>query len=92
MVSRKKRGKKRRKRNYRKPWRSIHRRISEIALTASVDPRKTSRECPRCGFLAKTQERQIFKCSRCNLEMDRYKVASINIINIRSRHLEGRKR
>jgi len=92
MVSRKKRGKKRRKRNYRTPWRSIHRRISEIALTASVDPRKTSRECPRCGFLAKTQEGQIFKCSRCNLEMDRYKVASINIINIRSRHLEGRKR
>ncbi len=40
----------------------MHKRISEVALTASVDPRNTSRECPRCGFLAKTQEEQIFRC------------------------------
>jgi len=55
----------RRKRNHRTPWRSIHKRISEVALTAFVDPSNTSRECPRCGFLAKTQERQIFKCPKC---------------------------
>jgi putative transposase len=79
LVSRKKRGKKRRKRNYRTPWRSIHRRISEIALTASVDPSNTSRECPRCGFLAKTQEGQILKCPRCSLRMNRHKVASITL-------------
>jgi transposase len=57
-----------------------------------MDPSNTSRECPRCGFLAKTQEGQIFKCPKCKLKMNRHKVASINIINISRRHLEGRKR
>ncbi len=51
MVSRKMVERKRR-RNHRTPWRTIYKRISEVALTASVDPRNTSRECPRCGFLA----------------------------------------
>jgi len=54
-----------------------------------VDPSNTSRECPRCGFLAKTQEGQIFECPKCSLKMNRHKVASINI---RSRHLENKKR
>ena len=45
LVSRK-RAKNRRKRNYRTPWKRIHRRISEAALTAHVDPRNTSRESP----------------------------------------------
>jgi putative transposase len=49
LVSRK-RGKNRRKRNYRTPWKRIHRRVLEVALTAYVDPRNTSRECPRCGL------------------------------------------
>jgi len=49
LVSRK-RAKNRRKRSYRTPWKRIHRRISEVALTASVDPSNTSRECPRCGL------------------------------------------
>jgi putative transposase len=49
LVSRK-RAKNRRKRSYRTPWKRIHRRISEAALTAFVDPRNTSRECPRCGL------------------------------------------
>jgi len=44
LVSRKNR----RKRNYRTPWKRIHRRISEAALTAHVDPSNTSRECPKC--------------------------------------------
>jgi putative transposase len=43
LVSRK-RGKNRRKRNARTPWKRIHRRISEVALTAYVDPSNTSRE------------------------------------------------
>jgi putative transposase len=46
MVSRKKRAKNRRKRNARTPWKRIHRRISEAALTAFVDPSNTSRESP----------------------------------------------
>jgi putative transposase len=79
----------RRKRNHRTPWRSIRRRISGVALTASVDPSNTSRECPRCGYVVKTQEGQILKCPRCSLRMNRHKVASINI---RRRYLENKKR
>jgi putative transposase len=89
LVSRKKRGKNRRKRNARTPWKRIHRRISEAALTAYVDPRNTSRECPRCGYVVETQEGQIFECPRCGLKMNRHKVASINI---RRRYLEGKRR
>ncbi len=55
MVSRKMVERKRR-RNHRTPWRTIYKRISEVALTASVDPRNTSRECPRCGFLARPKK------------------------------------
>jgi putative transposase len=49
LVSRK-RAKNRRKRNYRTPRKRIHRRVLEVALTAYVDPRNTSGECPRCGL------------------------------------------
>jgi len=89
MVSRKRVERKRRKRNYITPWKRIHKRISGVALTASVDPSNTSRECPRCGYVVKTQEGQIFKCPKCKLKMNRHKVASINI---RRRHLEGGKK
>jgi putative transposase len=51
MVNRKKRGKNRRKRNYRTPWKRIHRRMSEVALTAYVDPSNTSRESLDAGML-----------------------------------------
>ncbi|MDT7888354.1 MAG: hypothetical protein RQ885_05195 [Desulfurococcales archaeon] len=54
LVSRRRAEKVRRKRNARTPWRGIHRRVSEVALTAYVDPRNTSRECPRCGFVVET--------------------------------------
>ncbi|MDK6028612.1 transposase [Ignisphaera sp. 4213-co] len=87
LVSRKRVKKSRRKRNARMPWRSIHRRISETALTVFVNPKNTSRTCPRCGYVVKTQVGRIFKCPRCGLEMNRQKVASVNI---RKRYLEGR--
>jgi transposase len=54
-----------------------------------VDPRNTSREYPRCGYVVETQEEQIFECSRCGLKMGRHKVTSINI---RRRYLEGKRR
>jgi putative transposase len=88
LVSRK-RAKNRRKRNARTPWKRIHRRVSEVALTAYVDPSNTSRECPRCGYVVETQEGHVFKCPRCGLKMNRHKVASINI---RRRYLEGKRR
>jgi putative transposase len=89
LVSRKKREKNRRKRNARTPWKRIHKRMSEVALTAYVDPRNTSRECPRCGYVVETQEGHVFECPRCGLKMNRHKVASINI---RRRYLEGKRR
>jgi putative transposase len=63
--------------------------MSEAALTAFVDPRNTSRECPRCGYVVETQEGHVFECPRCGLKMNRHKVASINI---RRRYLEGKRR
>ena len=89
MINRKKRRKNRRKRNARTPWKRIHRKVSEAALTAYVDPRNTSRECPRCGYVVETQEGQIFECPRCGLKMNRHKVASINI---RRKYLEEKRR
>jgi putative transposase len=88
LVSRR-RAKNRRKRNARTPWKRIHKRMSEVTLTAYVDPRNTSRECPKCGYVVETQEGQILKCPRCGLKMNRHKVASINI---RRRYLEGKRR
>jgi putative transposase len=88
LVSRK-RAKNRRKRNARTPWKRIHKRMSEVALTAYVDPSNTSRECPRCGYVVETQEGQIFECPRCGLKMNRHKIASINI---RRRYLEEKRR
>jgi putative transposase len=51
LVSRKKGGKNRRKRNYRTPWKRIHRRVSEATLTAYVDPSNTSRESQDADLL-----------------------------------------
>ena len=85
LVSRKNR----KKRNYRTPWKRIHRRISEAALTAHVDPSNTSRECPKCRYAVEIQEGHVFECPRCGLKMNRHMVASINI---RRRYLEGKRR
>jgi transposase len=63
--------------------------MSEVALTAYVDPRNTSRECPRCGYVVETQEGHNFECPRCVLKMNRHKVASINI---RKKYLEEKRR
>jgi putative transposase len=51
LVSRKKREKNRKKRNTRTLWKRIHKRISEVALTAYVDPSSTSRESLDAGML-----------------------------------------
>jgi putative transposase len=88
LVSRK-RAKNMRKRNYRTPWKRIHKKISEVALTAHVDSSNAYKECPRCGYVVETQEGQIFECPRCGLKMSRHRVASVNI---RRRYLEGKRR
>jgi putative transposase len=49
LVSRK-RGKNRRRGAIEHHGKEYIRRISEVTLTAHVDPSNTSRECPRCGL------------------------------------------
>jgi putative transposase len=79
LVSRRKTPKIRRKRNARTPWKIIQKKISERAVVARVSPRNTSRTCPRCGYVVKTQVGRVFKCPKCGFELDRQKLASINI-------------
>ena len=79
MVARGRTSKERRKRNARTPWETIHRKLSEKTLVVKVSPHNTSRTCPRCGCVVKTQVDRVFKCPKCSLELDRQKLASINI-------------
>jgi len=79
LVSRRKTPKSRRKRNARTPWKIIHKKISEKAVVVKVSPRNTSRTCPRCGYVVKTRVDRLYKCPRCGFELDRQKLASINI-------------
>jgi putative transposase len=82
LVSRRKAPKSRRKRNARTPWKIIQKKISERAeraVVAKVSPKNTSRTCPQCGYVVKTRVGRVFKCLRCGFELDRQKLASINI-------------
>ena len=79
LVSRRKTPKDRRKRNARTPWKLIQKKLSEKAITVKVSPKNTSRTCPRCGCVVKTRVGRLFKCPRCGFELDRQKLASINI-------------
>ncbi len=79
LVSKEKSPKSRRKRNARTPWKLIQRKLSEKTIVVKVSPKNTSRTCPRCGFVAKTRAGRVFKCTKCGFELDRQKLASINI-------------
>jgi putative transposase len=79
LVSRRKTPKSRRKRNARTPWKIIQKKISEKAVVVKVSPKNTSRTCPRCRYVVKTQVGRVFKCPKCGFELDRQKLASINI-------------
>lgn len=79
LVSKNKAPKNRRKRNARTPWKLIQRKLSEKTIVVKVSPKNTSRTCPRCGFVAKTRVGRVFKCEKCELELDRQRLASINI-------------
>jgi putative transposase len=79
LVSRKRIEKVRRKRNARTPWINIQKKISEKAIIIKVSPENTSRTCPQCGYVVKTRVGRLFKCPRCGIELDRQKLASINI-------------
>jgi putative transposase len=79
LVCRKKTSRNRRKRNARTPWINIQKKISEKAIIIKVSPENTSRTCPQCGYVVKTRVGRLFKCPRCGIELDRQKLASINI-------------
>jgi putative transposase len=79
LVCRKKTSRNRRKRNARTPWINIQKKISEKAVVAKVSPKNTSRTCPRCGCVVKTRVGRVYKCPKCGFELDRQKLASINI-------------
>jgi len=79
LVCKKKTSRNRRKRNARTPWISIQKKISEKAVAVKVSPKNTSRTCPRCGYVAKTRVGRVYKCPKCGFELDRQKLASINI-------------
>jgi putative transposase len=79
LVCKKKTSRNRRKRNARTPWINIQKKISEKVVIVKVSPKNTSRTCPRCECIVKTQVGRPFKCPRCGFELDRQKLASINI-------------
>lgn len=79
MVRRERNPKSRRKRNARTSWIQIQRKLSEKAIVVGVSPKNTSRTCSRCGFISKTRVGRVFKCNKCGFELDRQKLASVNI-------------
>lgn len=83
--------KKNRSKEFRKataPWtyRQVLTRIGQLAQENRVrlvenDPRNTSRECPRCGFVAAENRRgEHFQCVRCNYTADADYVGARNVL------------
>ncbi|MEM1522988.1 MAG: zinc ribbon domain-containing protein [Thermofilaceae archaeon] len=89
LVSREK-PKSARRRNHRVPWLTIQRKVGERAPVVRVSPRNTSRTCPRCGWVSKKDPGRVFKCGRCGLEIDRQKLAAINIWRRAMKKIFGR--
>jgi transposase len=85
-----KRGKKKgRGKNFRKamaPWtyRQAVKRIDMLAeenrvLVVAYDPRNTSRQCPRCGWVAKENRKgESFRCVQCHCSADADFVGALN--------------
>ncbi|MEM1930446.1 MAG: transposase [Thermofilaceae archaeon] len=90
LVDRRKMPKAARKRNHRMPWVSIQRKVGERAPVVRVSPARTSRTCPRCGWVSKKDPGRVFKCGRCGLEMNRQRLAAINIWRRAMKKIFGR--
>jgi putative transposase len=68
------------------PQREIHRQIEYKAEgrgvpIIKVDPRYTSKTCPRCGEIKERRSRvgQVFECTKCGWRLDRHINAGLNI-------------
>ncbi len=59
-------------------WGMIIKRLRDKVMVLKVDPRNTSRRCPRCGMLNKPP-REAYHCAGCGLEMNRHILAAINM-------------
>ena len=64
-------------------WRSIHRVLKYKAplygsLAKEVNPRLTSKSCPRCGWVSR-KVGGTFRCERCGFTLGRQLNASLNI-------------
>ena len=79
LVCRKKTSRNRRKRNARTPWISIQKKISEKAVVVKVSSKNTSRTCPLGSSPHTRIVGRVYKCPKCGFELDRQKLASINI-------------
>jgi len=69
------------------PHRELHRQVAYKALAAGVpllhvDPRNTSKTCPRCDAIPKRRAGEaVFVCARCGWSLDRQLNAGLNILN-----------
>jgi len=76
------------------PQREIHRQIAYKAEERGVpiikvDPRYTSKTCPRCGEIKKRRSRMglVFECAKCGWRLDRQINAGLNICRTALTHL-----
>jgi len=67
------------------PRRKLHQIIEYKAEWEGIpiiklDPRNSSRTCPRCGSIKKSRLGKIFECNQCGWQMDRHINAGINLL------------
>ena len=62
-----------------RPWGRIIALLSYKATTKAVDPRDTSRTCPRCGGRNTERVDGTLVCKRCGLRIDVQLAAAVNI-------------
>ncbi len=60
-------------------WKQIVLLMSYKTNVRLLDPKNSTKTCPRCGGDMKHREGQVLKCEVCNLEIDRQLNASINL-------------
>jgi len=67
------------------PRRKLHQIIEykaewEGIPVIKLNPRNSSRTCPRCGSIKRSRLGKIFKCEQCGWQMDRHINAGINLL------------
>jgi len=60
-------------------WKQIIALMSYKANVRLLDPRNSTKTCPRCGGRMKHRKGQVLECNKCKLVIDRQLNASINL-------------